>query len=240
MRACRAGRPQGLSVLSPKALTASTIPLACSEEAVRGEGARMTPMKLAPERHARRASSTLVTPQTLTQGAAALADMDEAPCDAPPRRDAMRVAGLGCRIKASPTNTARTPSAAYWATSCGPVMPLRAATTTPSSGQPCSARGADCGGGSTWRRPAALNRPVRREVVPRSSWNVCRSRLLTPITLAPDARATSSSRSLATSTRGSMPQPRLAARRSASSWGFKMATMRSTLSAPCARASANW
>eukprot|EP00966_Prymnesium_polylepis_P047616 1102524-Prymnesium_polylepis.1 len=79
-----------------------------------------------------------------------------------------------------------------------------------------------------------------RPVVVMSTSNVCRLRLLTPITLAPAASATCISASVFTSTSGSIPSARAAAIIAASRSGERIATISNAVSAPAARASSSW
>mmetsp|Transcript_11879 Transcript_11879/g.36607 ORF Transcript_11879/g.36607 Transcript_11879/m.36607 type:complete len:404 (-) Transcript_11879:7-1218(-) len=171
----------------------------------------MTPITSAPARHARVASSGVVIPQTL-QSFLWSASIVVA---ATPRSSATSDAGSGARISASPTSTT---FAAAGSSSTSPRV------ATPDKDAKIPAKGPACS--------------TSRDVVPMSSWNVWRFRLLMPISLTPGvASATSISASVCTSTRGSIEERRQNATNSASCVRSRHATMSKTASAPCARAS---
>mmetsp|Transcript_31554 Transcript_31554/g.53256 ORF Transcript_31554/g.53256 Transcript_31554/m.53256 type:complete len:264 (+) Transcript_31554:602-1393(+) len=207
---------------SPKDLTVATTAAACAAVTFRFDlGAKMTPMREAPARQAASAASGSVMPHTLTRARSTTPPPPESPT---PKRSSMAWRGSAARMSASPTSTPCTPNDRYLSTSDELAMPERARII-----------GCFCSGVA---RVAA--RLAWRSVVSRSSLKVCRLRLFTPITLASHASAMSSSWSVCTSTRGSMPTARQAAMSSRSWDTSKMATMSSTVSAPNARASRTW
>ena len=110
------------------------------------------------------------------------------------------------------------------------VMPLRAAISTSGLFDP-SKRHDFCFICATCRI---------RSVVFKSSWNECKFLLFTPMTLAPQSRAISISRSVCTSTRGSIPCLREKLIKSFNWLTPNTATIKRTVSAPCARASSIW
>mmetsp|Transcript_20787 Transcript_20787/g.65068 ORF Transcript_20787/g.65068 Transcript_20787/m.65068 type:complete len:219 (+) Transcript_20787:1-657(+) len=128
-------------------------------------------------------------------------------------------AGESARIRDSPTRTPHAPTSARAVTSERVATPERARRRT--------------------LEPLGTS-AAQREVVVMSTSKVWRLRLLTPITRAPASSATRISPSLAASTRGSMPRLREKAMSDDSSAAESAATMRSAVSAPCARASSSW
>src|SRR6266571_3661474 len=133
------------------------------------------------------------------------------------RSSRMTAAGSVARIRTSPARIASAPAARMRRASAPPLMPL-SATSTRSRG--ISGR--------------------RRSVSVRSTSNVRRSRWLTPITSAPASTATRASSSSWTSTRAPTPWSFATFKRSASECAVSAATIRSTASAPWARASTTW
>src|SRR5712691_2173308 len=134
-----------------------------------------------------------------------------------PRSSRMTAAGSVARIRTSPARIASAPASRMRRASAPPLMPL-SATSTRSRG--ISGR--------------------RRSVSLRSTSNVRRSRWLTPITCAPASTAMRASSASCTSTRAATPWSLATLMRSASESGVSAATISSTASAPCARASSTW
>src|SRR5712691_3414150 len=134
-----------------------------------------------------------------------------------PRMSRMTAAGSFARIRISPARMASAPASRMRRESSRPLIPL-SATSTRSRG--ISGR--------------------RRSVSARSTSNARRSRWLTPITCAPASTATRASPSSCTSTRVARPWSLATSMRSASECGVSAATISSTASAPCARASTTW
>mmetsp|Transcript_21427 Transcript_21427/g.66478 ORF Transcript_21427/g.66478 Transcript_21427/m.66478 type:complete len:298 (+) Transcript_21427:1735-2628(+) len=206
--------------------TAATIARASSALTLRLEPcAKMRPRRSAPASAASSAASAVFRPHTFTsgrwprRGAAAPSPSLPRAATPAPRSSRMSLAGSAARISASPTRTPVAPPASAGATS--------SALETPERETSCAAQ------------PGGIMRP-RRVVVLMSTVNVCRLRLLTPITSAPAASAASISSGVFTSTSGSKPRSRAAAMRRASSLGVRIATMSSAVSAPYARACSSW
>jgi hypothetical protein len=139
-------------------------------------GTNMRPSMYAPASAAACASATLRTPQILTS---AVRGCGRGGADQP-RSVRMNTAVSGARMRLSPTRTARMPCAVYCATSAGEPMPESAQRTTP--------------------RPATMS--ASRLVVPMSTVDSCRLRLLTPTSFAPRSSAAPISATLLTSTSG--------------------------------------
>ena len=101
------------------------------------------------------------------------------------------------------------------------------------------ARPADAGLGDPERRRwAARARSARRSTG--STSRVCRLRAFTPITVAPASSARSASSSVCTSTSAVMPSDSTRSSSESSTFCSSAATISSTRSAPCARASCTW
>mmetsp|Transcript_14900 Transcript_14900/g.37161 ORF Transcript_14900/g.37161 Transcript_14900/m.37161 type:complete len:390 (-) Transcript_14900:450-1619(-) len=136
-----------------------------------------------------------------------------------PTRERIAAAGDSARIKLSPTNTPFALTASSCSTSARVATPERA---------------------SNWMSVPSGSIAAMVPVVPISTTNVCRLRLLTPMTFAPAASATSISSLVFTSTNGSIPSCRAACIMAVSRSGCRMATMSNAVSAPAARASRSW
>src|SRR6185437_10694381 len=138
-------------------------------------------------------------------------------CDPAVTRSATAHRGSLPVTRLSPTSTASAPEAAYASRSRGPRTPDSATLTIPSG-----------------------IRPAIRPKIPRSTFSVARLRALTPMTVAPASSARSSSGSVCTSTSGSMPIETVRSTSETSALCSSAATISSTTSAPCARASHSW
>mmetsp|Transcript_38685 Transcript_38685/g.75600 ORF Transcript_38685/g.75600 Transcript_38685/m.75600 type:complete len:207 (-) Transcript_38685:200-820(-) len=122
-------------------------------------------------------------------------------------------------MRASPTSTISTPMTVYLCTSERHEMPLRA--------QSMQSR----------RASSAALLCMMVSVVDASTVKSCRLRLLTPMILAPHRSALCVSSLLLTSTSGSIPSEREQAMSPLSTSSSSTATISSTVSAPCTRAS---
>mmetsp|Transcript_23658 Transcript_23658/g.26233 ORF Transcript_23658/g.26233 Transcript_23658/m.26233 type:complete len:239 (-) Transcript_23658:632-1348(-) len=160
--------------------------------------AKTRPMKSAPASTVARASSTFLIPHILTYVIGT------------PFSSFILFIGLGERINASPTSTARAPTFSNNSTSERLEIPLSAHIVFSFMSTPL----------------------VTRSVVPLSTVNVCKFLLLTPITLAPTLRAIFISDSFATSTSGSMPSSLDVLRYETKSASSRDATIRRSVSAP--------
>ena len=145
---------------------------ASASERARGvPGTRLSPIASAPARTAARTPSASVIPQIFTKGVAAT--FARSPGARPAATNVRTAAaGSGARTSASPTSAASNPTARQPATVAGSRTP-DSATTSRSSGT------------------ISRNRTARSV----STSSVRRSRLLSPMSLAPVASARSSSRS---------------------------------------------
>src|SRR5665811_1999720 len=135
-------------------------------------------------------------------------------CEPAATRSASAARGLPPVTSASPTSTASAPAFAYSTTSCGSRTPDSAIRAIP-PGMRCA----------------------KRANKVRSTSKVRRSRALTPMMRAPASAARAISSASCTSTRAVIPREWTRSTKEVSTVCSSAATIRSTMSAPCARAS---
>mmetsp|Transcript_95457 Transcript_95457/g.239246 ORF Transcript_95457/g.239246 Transcript_95457/m.239246 type:complete len:258 (-) Transcript_95457:176-949(-) len=215
---------------SPNFRTAPTTAVACAAEACRFDLAKITPTRFAPAATAQSASSVFTTPQTFTTtapgmtgkaGAIAVLAAPSCPLEsrAPPMSSRIAAPGSGARINVSPIRTPLQEMSLHSATSSGVAKPLKAKTLVGAAG-PNLTLNVTFSASAIWA--------VRFL----SSSKVCKFRLLTPRTRAPASRATLSSVTVTTSTKGSKHQVRQKAIRARNLVCERIETISKTVSAP--------